>query len=203
MARGETKWIGEGAGQRYMGPRFRTTRARERDARLVLRLLARYGSPGGRVLDVPAGTGRLRDALGPGRSYLALDRSASMLAECDGARVMGEVHALPFPDGHFDSVVCCRLLHHLGPTERRLAIAELVRVCRGLVIASFWDSRSWHALRRRTGLRRARHPDTRLPASRAALREDLEGAGARVVGHAASFRFLSPQTFVAARVDGR
>ena len=100
-------------------------------------------------------------------------------------------------------MVCCRLLHHLEPTERRLAITELVRVCKGLVIASFWDSMSWHALRRQIGLRRARHPDSRLAASRAALCADLESAGARVTGHAASFRFLSPQTFVAARVDGR
>ncbi len=203
MARAQTKWTGEGAGRHYAGDRFRSPRSRGRDARMVLGLLDRHGSPGGSILDAPSGTGRLRAALEPGREYLALDYSASMLAECGGARVQGEVHALPFPDDHFDTVVCCRLLHHLGPAERRLAIGELVRVCRGVVIASFWDSRSWHALRRRRGLRQARPADTRLAVPRAALRADFESAGANVVGHAASFRYLSPQTFVAAAVHGR
>lgn len=203
VARAETNWTDPGAGRGYASERFRNRRAQDRDSGLLGELLDRYGSSPGRVLDIPAGTGRLRTLLSQHHTYVAVDRSLSMLEECDGARIVGAVHSLPFPDDSFDLVVCCRLLHHLPPSERRPAIAELVRVSRDLVLASFWDTCSWHALRRRTGLRRARHPDTRLAASRSALRMDLEVAGAQVLGHAASFRFISPQTFVAARVHGR
>jgi len=202
VARADTNWTQGDAGQHYAQHRFRSARARERDPRLVTGLLGRYGGRRGSVLDVPGGTGRLRAALVGFERYVAADRSETMLAEAAGARVVADVAALPFPARSFDVVVCCRLLHHLMPKERRAALAELARVSRDLVVASFWDARSYHALRRRAGLRRAARPDTRLAASRADVRADLEAAGLRVLGHAASFRFVSPQTFVAARVHG-
>ena len=157
------------------------------------------------MLDIPAGTGRLTPALArTGARTVAADRSPTMLAEVEGAaRLLADVRRLPFPGGAFDATVCCRLLHHLEPDQRRAAISELVRVTRELVIVSFWDAGSLHAWRRRTGLRRASHPDSRRAVPREAIRADLEAAGARVLGWAASFRFVSPQTFVAARVDGR
>lgn len=206
MTRAETNWTQDDAGQRYARRRFGSERARQRDPRLVAALLERYLEPGrgrrGTVLDVPGGTGRLEGALGGFERYVAADRSRSMLAQASGARVVADVLSLPFPSRSFDAVVCCRLLHHLTPPERRAALAELARVSRDLVIASFWDAHSYHALRRRLGLRRAAHPDTRLAAPRADLRADLEAAGLEVLGHAASFRFVSPQTFVAARITG-
>ncbi len=138
-----------------------------------------------------------------GARYVALDRSQAMLAMSSApSRLHADALAIPFADDSFDTVVCCRLLHHFEADARRAAIAELVRVSSSLVIASFWDSGSWHAWRRQVGLRRAAHEDTRKSAPRSAIRCDFEAAGARVLGHAASCRFISPQTFVAARVDG-
>ncbi len=198
----DTKWTHQGAGQRYAASRFRTARARERDLRLVSRLLARHRATPERVLDVPAGTGRLRANFADSRRYVAVDRSPSMLAQCEGNRLQADILALPFPDDCFDLVLCCRLLHHLDPSERRACLRELARVSRGWVIVSFWDSASYHAWRRRLGLRRARHADPRRSASRADLERDCAAAGLEVLGYAASMRWISPQTFLAARVDG-
>lgn len=201
----ETHWTGPGAGRRYAGPRFRDERARSRDPDRVTRLLDRHGIRPSTVLDAPSGTGRLEPALASRcKDYIALDRSPSMLAEHPrGRRLLGSVQALPFADDRFDLVVCCRLLHHLEAEERRAVLAELVRVSRGWVLASFWDATSWHAWRRRSGLRRASRPDTRRACTRAQIGADLAAAGAQVRGFAASFRFVSPQTFVAARVEAR
>lgn len=207
MTRVDTKWGASDSGTRYSTSRFASSRARGRDARLVSTLLGRQGvslrENDCSVLDVPCGTGRLRDVLETRQGgYVAVDRSLSMLAENEGSRVLADATTLPFREDEFDVVVCCRLLHHLPAAERKSVVEELVRVSRTLVIASFWDACSYHSWRRRTGLRRARHEDTRLSASRADIEADFNGVGARVVGYAASMRFVSPQTFVAVRVDG-
>jgi SAM-dependent methyltransferase len=207
VTRADTKWTHENAGRRYAGSRFGGPRAAGRDPKLVGRLLGRFALQKGSldwVLDLPSGTGRLGTTLAAhGRRIVAADLSASMLAEVpQGPRLRAHALALPFPDRTFDAVVCCRLLHHLDDEHRRAALGELVRVSRGLVLASFWDSGSWHAWRRRTGRRRAAHPDSRRAVSRATLIADLEAVGARPLGFAASCRFISPQTFVAAEVHG-
>lgn len=114
--------------------------------------------------------------------------------------VRADATALPFADDTFDAVVCCRLLHHLASRdERRALVGELVRVSSNLLVLSFWDEASWHAVRRRRGWRRARHADHRCPISRRELTALLDEAGAEVLGARHSFRFVSPQAFVAAR----
>lgn len=199
------RWGETGAGERYRDRRFRDARAAGRDPRLVARLLRRWPLRAGesaRVLDVPCGAGRLHRALSscPGARVVSADLSPEMLRAlpAPGPRLRADALRLPFADDAFDLVVCCRLLHHLEQDDaRRTLLAELLRVSRGRVLVSFWDSASWHAWRRRVGLRRGRRPDPRVAITRGRLEQLARQAGARVLGHAASFRFVSPQTFCA------
>jgi SAM-dependent methyltransferase len=211
----DAKWQEDGAGVRYAVQRWKDPRAALRDPMLVERILARHGvRPGLRpILDAPCGTGRLRPVLERrGLRYVGVDISAPMLHQArDGdpsGLVQGSITRLPFQEGSFDVVVCCRLLHHLHePGELESAVRELTRVSHRLIVASFWDSASLHAWRQRVGLRRSEGPRGRRAISKRVLRDLFEDAGAQVVGFHHSFRFVSQQAFVVAHklvpADGR
>jgi ubiquinone/menaquinone biosynthesis C-methylase UbiE len=68
---------------------------------------------------------------------VGIDRAASMLAVAAthglsaGWRLLsGDVRRLPFPDGRFDVVTACYLLHLLNRECRALTLAEIARVLR-------------------------------------------------------------------------
>jgi len=201
IARVATKWSASGAGETYRTARFRSRSARERDPQLIAALLRRCGDVA-TILDAPCGAARLHESLERCASRIVgVDASAAMLAAASKASgatfVQASLDALPFDNGSFDVVVCCRFLHHLHDrvaVER--ATAELVRVSRRFVIASFWDSASLPALRVRLGLKRAEGPLGRTAASRASIAAAFERAGGVVREHRSSFRYLSQQTFV-------
>jgi len=201
----ESKWSGAAAAAHYSRRRFRTARAAARDPRLVAELLRDHGArPGGLYLDAPCGAARLAAVLRERGELVSLDANRSMLETARAAGqaaglVEGSVLALPFADASFDVVVCCRLLHHLRErAELERAVRELVRVSRGLVLASFWDSASWPALRVRLGLKADEGPRGRVAASRAVLAALFAAAGAPVVEFRAVMRFVSQQTFLVA-----
>jgi len=203
------KWRSASAGAHYASERFASARRRRRDGRLVAALLERHLARGARerILDAPCGTGRLRAALAPFGRYAGIDVSPAMLAQAGlggarGALLLGDVERLPFPDSSFDAVVCCRLLHHLrerASLER--VLAELVRVSRGLVVASFWDARSLGTWRR--ALLPGPRPPARFARPRAELALALDRAGADVIAWRHSLRFVSRQAFVLARKRAR
>jgi len=205
-AKVRARWQTEDAGARYAIRRFRDPRAALRDPMLVERILDLHGvrpalKP---VLDMPCGTGRLRGVLERrGMRYVGTDVSPTMLTEAatapDAALVRADAERLPFADDSFDVVVCCRLLHHLQDEEvMESVVRELVRVSSRMVIASFWDSASWHAWRRRVGLRRSEGPTGRRAVSKRTLRRVFEESGAGIVDFHHSFRFVSQQTFTVA-----
>lgn len=204
------KWRAASAGAHYAGKRWSSERQRQRDPRRIAALLAEHLAarpgtfPGAVLLDVPCGTGRLRAALTRHGHYVGLDVSPAMLAAArtDGARgqalLLGEAQRLPFRDASFDAVVCCRLLHHLAERAAlERVVAELVRVSRGLVIASFWDAGSLPAWRRRV------FPGARPPRRHARPRAELAAvfaqSGADVLAFEHSWRFVARQAFVVAR----
>jgi len=201
-----SRWQADEAGAHYSVRRFRDPRAAMRDPMLVERILDLHGvRPAVRpVLDVPCGTGRLRGVLERrGMRYVGADVSASMLSEAAGdpeaALVLADAERLPFAEDSFDVVVCCRLLHHLQDEDvLESVVRELVRVSARMVIASFWDSASWHAWRRRVGLRRGEGPRGRRAVSKRTLRRVFEDSGAGIVDYHHSFRFVSQQTFAVA-----
>ena len=196
------KWQAAEAAEHYATDRFGSKRARERDPRLVQRLLRRNRIDLGkvRVLDVPCGTGRLAPFLEKeSASYLGADVSLEMVRLNPAMSVVADAAATPFADNSFEVVVCCRLLHHLDELEELPAVVrELVRISSGFVLASFWDAASLPAWRRRLGWR-AR--SGRRPISKQRLADCFESSGAEVVDYAHSARFLSMQTFAAARVE--
>jgi len=207
------KWLAAGSGERYGCRRFRTGRARNRDVACVEALLERTIGARRieRLLDVPCGSGRLTHSLAArAERYLGVDVSRSMLREAwptvealgsRAALVEADGRALPFASGEFDAVVACRWLHHLHDEPALdAAIGELVRVSRGVVIASFWDERSLPGWRRKLGLKRGEGPAGRTATSRERIESSFDRAGADVVAWRATLRFVAQQTFVAARV---
>jgi ubiquinone/menaquinone biosynthesis C-methylase UbiE len=111
--------------------------------RRALATAADMAAPGEseRLLDVATGTGGLlrelsRRSARPAE-VVGIDRSASMLAVASarglpaGWRLLpGDIASLPFPDGRFDVVTACYLLHLLDREHRALTIAEIARVTR-------------------------------------------------------------------------
>ena len=94
--------------------------------------------PGARVLDMPAGTGRLSVALADtGATFVGTDISVNMLKVAASKEpsahrhlhfVQGSGVTLPFADNSFDAVLSFKFFH-LVPNERKAAfIQEMVRV---------------------------------------------------------------------------
>jgi SAM-dependent methyltransferase len=154
----------------YDARRFRSWKGRlvdRRERALVDRSLSRAralaGAPGRveRILDLPAGTGRLASFLATaGRTVIAADRSLEMLRQGAGygGSVQVDATTLPFPDRTFDAVVSLRLLGHLPAAVRRSALIEMRRVSRRFLVVAFYDSTPMTRFRRRLGSRARRGP---------------------------------------------
>jgi len=91
------------------------------------------------VLEIGAGSGSVAQQLlskNPALAWVAMDidphmtrAAATRLHGFPNASVKtGDATAMPFPDGSFDSVVSCLMLHHIIDWER--AVAEAARVLR-------------------------------------------------------------------------
>lgn len=79
----------------------------------------------GRVVELGAAGGKVREALPPGT--LGLDWSRTGLAP---PAVVGDVRALPLRDGSVDALVAVHVLGHLLAADRARAVAEWRRVLR-------------------------------------------------------------------------
>ena len=199
----------EGAAAEYARDRFATgtgpaTDRRERE--ILGDLLGRVGLPrGARVLDCPAGAGRLTPLLAArGWTVVAADQSPAMLAHAEtgltGAALprrlaVADALLLPFRPDAFDLVVCHRLMHHL-PTEpeRRALLASLARASRRWVLLSWFDAVSLQHLRR--VVRRPFRPSRRYAVPRGTLLGDAASAGLRPVALRALRPWVSELTFV-------
>jgi ubiquinone/menaquinone biosynthesis C-methylase UbiE len=112
---------------------------------------------GGRVLDMPCGTGRMtRLLVERGYRLTCGDISEAMLERArENYRIYRSVHRrapeVPFKacdvlstgldDDHFDGISCIRLFHHFDEAEtRRQALRELRRICRGPIVVTFLNS---------------------------------------------------------------
>jgi len=89
--------------------------------------------PAGRALDAACGTGRHAKHLSAKHETYGVDASPEMLAVAretapDATFDTGDLEDLPFPDGHFDVVVCALALCHLA--DLTAGVAEIGRVAR-------------------------------------------------------------------------
>lgn len=102
----------------------------------VLRQVAELVPPTAEVLDIGIGTGNLSQLLiAKGARVVGVDQSREMLLRArqklPGTQLLeGNFLALPVPDRSVDAVVTTYALHHLPEPDKRLAIAEMVRVLR-------------------------------------------------------------------------
>jgi ubiquinone/menaquinone biosynthesis C-methylase UbiE len=104
--------------------------------------------PGDKILDIPCGTGELERLLladAPHVNFTAADASPAMLRQAGRkngstpvAWVQCDVSRLPFPDNHFDHVVCASGLHDFHDPVG--SVRELHRVLRvgGTLILVDW-----------------------------------------------------------------
>lgn len=92
----------------------------------------------GSVCDVGCGTGalirRIRDARSDCDAFTGVDFVVEDAAAIEGVTyVAARIEELPFPDRHFDTVICTHVIEHV--LEYRQAIAELRRIAaRRLII---------------------------------------------------------------------
>jgi SAM-dependent methyltransferase len=128
-----------------------TMRERRWRAELVRRA-AGVAPPGGRIVDVGAGTGTLAIALAGGRpdaEVVAVDRDPAALRiarrKRGAERVVwrdGLADALPLDDGCADAAVMSLLLHHLDRAGKLAALREARRVLRpgGTLLVADWGA---------------------------------------------------------------
>lgn len=81
--------------------------------------------PPGKVLDVGCGVGHSFELLAP-RQTVGLDRDPDVLVGQQRETRVGDMRALPFPDGSFGAVLSVQALEHVPDPER--AVAEAARV---------------------------------------------------------------------------
>lgn len=88
--------------------------------------------PGGRYVDVCAGTGMstraVRRAAGEEAVVVGVDFTPEMLERSDGLRVLGDALRLPFPDGTFDGAISSFALRDIA--DPVASLGEMARVLR-------------------------------------------------------------------------
>jgi SAM-dependent methyltransferase len=119
--------------------------ATEIERRLLLASLPAVA--GLRVCDAGCGTGRLTQRLEhEGATVVGVDRDGASLVvaarRVSGPLVVGDVHALPFPNGRFDVTLAVTVCEFTA--DPAVAIAELARVTRpgGFIVVGSLNRRS-------------------------------------------------------------
>jgi ubiquinone/menaquinone biosynthesis C-methylase UbiE len=174
---------------------------------------------GGRLIEVGAGFGRLVDEYAGYREVVLFDSSEALLEagrERLGADrrldfVLGDAHALPFPENSFDAIVCIRVAHHFADVGR--VFREFARVLRpgGVLVLEFANKRHLksvlkYALRRQSWSPFVPEPYEYRPLhfdhSPAEVKRQLKDAGFRIgpVRTASLFRLGALKRRIPARI---
>jgi 2-polyprenyl-3-methyl-5-hydroxy-6-metoxy-1,4-benzoquinol methylase len=119
----------------YFDPRTAVaTRAEVRTrARLIAATVAHAGLPAGRILEAGCGTGMLRSALLkllPRAHYVALETSEYLCRRYGWVHDRVEDYRARAP---FDLVICYDVLQYLPAAGAERALANLARLCRGIL----------------------------------------------------------------------
>ena len=138
----------------YFNPRTAVISRAEMRARA--RLIAAYtlhiGLPVRRILDAGCGTGAMRTTLLgrlPRSVYVGLERSEYLCQRYGWERGRVETY---HPQAPFDLVTCYDVLQYLDDREAGAAIANLARLCRGVLYFTVLTRQDWlhNCDRRRT-----------------------------------------------------
>ena len=193
---------------------YRSTHRDRRERHCISRALEGLPS-GSSVLDLPCGSGRLLELLTHrGFQVTAADTSVAMLEHAQelhkrntstlsaaGPTVIfrnADVMQTQFADDEFDAVVCNRLFHHFTEAiTRRQALAELRRICRGIIVLSFFNSFAMDALTfRLKHWARRTTPIDRIPIALSTFTADIHTAGLRIERKLATRWGISPMWYV-------
>ena len=188
---------------------------RDRRERACLLAAIRSIPAGSHVLDLPCGSGRLtRLLLEAGFTVTGADVSPKMVElarqRYSSWRATSSNYASPaefelrdvmntgYSDGQFDGVICNRLFHHFNEqSTRRAALAELRRICSGVLIVSFFNSFALDALRFRLAhMVRRTVPNDRVPIPYRSFASDVEAAGLRIRHSIAKQWGISPMWYL-------
>ena len=172
-------------------------------------------TPDSHVLDLPCGAGRLSPMIvDAGHRLVAADSSPNMVSEAEKAwqewsandaarraRVTFEVRdvmATGYADDTFDLIICNRLLHHFTePATRTRALAELRRISKRYIIASFFNAGALDARRKKLGqMITGRVQTKRVPIKVAQFTVDAAAAGLRIAHEYRTRGVISPQMYV-------
>ena len=123
-----------------LGGRVSETRLRKQAERIV-----GASSPSLIVIDVGAGTGRLRRIWPRTARYFCLDVEEPKLTYFlrnvgGGLAVMGDAGQLPFPDHSVDVVICVAVSHHLDDALFERFVAEARRVLKASGEMVYFDA---------------------------------------------------------------
>jgi SAM-dependent methyltransferase len=173
-----------------------------REQRLIAQLLEAWHVPGGTLLDIPCGYGRLvpvYSCFGITATGVDVhhDTVQLMLAHhmpLESKRgVCASVFDLPFADNTFDIVLCVRFLHRrYTDVQRKRILGELARVSRHRLIISYYRFTPLHALSRHWRGTRGRL----APMSGAQWLALIQGCGLQVLDVQSLLPYVHMQTFV-------
>jgi 2-polyprenyl-3-methyl-5-hydroxy-6-metoxy-1,4-benzoquinol methylase len=179
---------------------------------LIVRAFAAI-SAGGRIADVPCGTGRLAEPLlaagyrvhGMDISQQMLDvatRRLSRFGDAFTTEVANAKELLPRPTS-FDGVLCARVLMHFALDEQIEFLRGVARLTRGIVVINHSFSSPYQRVRR--GAKRAlgHQAPARHPVNSAELSRLLSGAGLRELKRYRLNPIVSEAVYIVATADGR
>jgi ubiquinone/menaquinone biosynthesis C-methylase UbiE len=176
---------------------LRRTLSNWNEQRMLSKALAMAGDPAS-VLDIPCGAGRFWALLArrPDRRLMAADYSQNMI---DTARQFQPAHIanrfecfqtsafdIRQADNAVESIVCMRLLHHIGdPTDRATMLGEFHRVASDSVLVSCWIEGNLQARRRKRleAQRQKRGYQNRFVFAKPAIEAEMRAAGFAIIGH--------------------
>lgn len=90
-----------------------------------------------KILDIGCGTGII-STLYPHLDITGVDISTEMLKYHPGKFVIGSAEHIPFPDEHFDAIICRSTLHHLK--DAVAGLREMKRVLKPGGRIHFWET---------------------------------------------------------------
>lgn len=164
--------------------------------------------PGGLILDLPCGTGRLgAELMAAGYRVVGADLAPVMLSQAAASAaspmhlLCAEAEHLPLPAAAVDVVISLRFLIHIqDPAVRREILAEMARVTRHLVIGQIRDP---HSLKHRgRSLRRALGCAAQLrepSPTHTQLEAELRDAGLELLSRVPISRVFSDKSLFVAR----
>lgn len=181
--------VAEAYDERRWGTPKRVRRNR-RKWETIRRAMAR--APDARsVLDLPCGTGRFTGHLArEGCRVIGTDISVEMMRvardkldppEQPLGFVQADAEALPLASDAVDGVVSIRFFLHVDPETRLRILREFARVARRWVIVDYRHRYTIHYLRRRLKRKLGFDPGPYERVSGPRLREEIGGAGLRLV----------------------